>query len=343
MDCIANNEARGWSVEKLMADDSSWTAFPGGAPANVATALCKLGTSSAFCGCVGQDSDGDALKTLLKQEGVNVGLMQRSTLYPTRRVMVTRSKTGDREFGAFYDHRNAHEFADTLLRYNSTATDDDDSSQFTRDLDAILSSTKWMVSSTLSLAFEESAKSVTNIVDRGLKGGAKLLVDINWRPVFWPNTSESEARKSILELAQRAHIVKLTDDEAEWLFGISAAEALEHPDKVAKEGFPQALGVLVTAGEKGASYSCFGNSAQIEPFDVAVVETTGAGDAFTAGFLHSIIGGAEMDDPESLQDTIRFAAAVGALTCTSEGALAAQPTMDQVESFFIHGEKLWTS
>eukprot|EP00978_Attheya_sp_CCMP212_P040591 scaffold223350_cov41-Attheya_sp.AAC.1 len=146
MDCIANNEARGWSVEKLMADESSWTAFPGGAPANVATALCKLGTSSAFCGCVGQDSDGDALETLLKQEGVNVSLMQRSTLYPTRRVMVTRSKTGDREFGAFHDHRNAHEFADTLLRYNSTATnnDDDDSSQFTRDLDAILSSTEWM-------------------------------------------------------------------------------------------------------------------------------------------------------------------------------------------------------
>jgi len=336
LDCIANDDARGWSVEQLT-QKNAWTAFPGGAPANVATACVKLETFASFCGCVGTDADGDLLEHILSDAGVDVSLLQRTDKLPTRRVMVTRSLEGDREFGGFHDNRAADEFADCLL----------DASLLFPKADDVLKRCKWIVCSTLSLAFPKSSEAVKMLVEKGLQQGVKLLVDVNWRPVFWKQP-ESEARLEIMDLVQKAHVVKLTDEEAEWLFGIPAAEALDDPRRVHDE-FPEAEAVLVTAGEKGASYSLFGCTGQAEAFNVDVVETTGAGDAFTAGFLHalSMVG----DDVDSLSqkerqqlanDVIRFASAVGALTCTKEGAIAAQPTFDQVESFLIHGEKVWS-
>lgn len=339
LDCIATNEARGWSVDEITTKNA-WTAFPGGAPANVATALVKLGTPSALCACLGMDDDGDLLQSILTNTGVNTLLVQRTDKLPTRRVMVTRSIEGDREFGGFYDNRAADEFADSLLDAASIQAEE-----------LLLQRCQWIVCSTLSLAFPKSREAITQLVEHALQQNVKLLVDVNWRPVFWqPQHTESHARDTILQLVQKAHVVKLTDEEAEWLFGIP--DALENPTRVHDE-LSNAQAVLVTAGEKGASYSLFGCTGRVEAFHVPVVETTGAGDAFTAGFLHALCtipnrDNEEMDKlsqeekAEAANDVIRFASAVGALTCTKEGAIAAQPTLDQVESFLIHGEKVWS-
>lgn len=77
-------------------------------------------------------------------------------------------------------------------------------------------------------------------------------------------------------------------------------------------------------------------------FHVEAIETTGAGDGFLAGILHGLVlHDPAKTDPSVFKELVTLASAVGALTCTSEGAIAAQPTMAQVESFLIHGEKLW--
>lgn len=352
-DCIANDDARGFTVEEMV-KESKWTAFPGGAPANVAAACQKLGTTSSFCGCVGNDEDGDALQALLEGIGVDVTLMHRSAEdgSPTRRVMVTRSLEGDREFGGFYQGRSADEFADCHLNEDSLQLE-------AKEL--LISNAKWLVCSTLSLAFPQSAETIYSIIKQALYNGVRLYVDVNWRPVFWPNHKEEDARDEIYSLCQRAHIVKLTDEEAEWLLNVPAKKALADPLQIHKEFFPNALAVLVTAGEKGAAYSMLLGSdctGKVEPFDVKVVETTGAGDAFTAGFLHALLAlnddleellrssssSSSSDDnnmKETINDIVRFAAAVGALTCTKEGAIAAQPTFSEVESFLIHGFKVW--
>jgi len=331
-DCIATNSARGWTVEE-MEKKGEWKAFPGGAPANVATALCKLGTSAAFCGCVGEDEQGDSLVQLLKETGVDTSCVHRDGTYPTRRVMVTRSIEGDREFGGFYQGRGADQFADCQL----------DLSNLSSSLDLLVDDAEWIVSSTLSLAFPKSASSIRQLVENALSKNVKFFVDINWRPVFWPAGKEEEAKEEIMAFAQQATLVKLTDEEAEWLLGIPPSEALENPSCV-HEYFPSSAGIFVTAGEKGAAYSLGGSTGLIHPFRVPVQETTGAGDAFTAGILHvlsSIVWTLETDfsDGET-QDLVQFAAAVGALTCTREGAIAAQPTFQEVESFLIHGEKV---
>lgn len=324
-DCIATESDV--SAEEMMRD-GSFTAFPGGAPANVATALSKLGTSSAFAGCVGNDEEGNLLEELFIREKVDVTLLCRAS-YPTRRVLVTRTSNGERTFAGFYGNLPADAFADCHYEASSIFAND--------DAVAVIDRAKWLVCGTLSLAYDQTADTMRRIINRGLEGGAKLCVDINWRPVFWPADAETRARAEIFRFAQSAHVVKLTDEEAEWLLDISAAEALADPTLL-HQHFPSALAVLVTAGAKGASYSMLGHHGQIEPFQVNVVETTGAGDAFTAGFLHSAmeadIFGAHVREPlKAIDKIVHFASAVGALTCTLEGAIAAQPTLSNVESF----------
>ncbi len=92
----------------------SWTPYPGGAPANVACGLVKLGTTAGFIGCVGRDKAGDDLVALLESTGVDTTGVQRHPTAPTRQVYVTRSQAGERHFAGFGDIATT-EFADTRL------------------------------------------------------------------------------------------------------------------------------------------------------------------------------------------------------------------------------------
>jgi fructokinase len=146
-----------------------------------------------------------------------------------------------------------------------------------------------------------------------------VLVDVNWRPVFWEDPDQAPA--TIKPYVSKADIVKLSDEEAEWLFGLPASDALQHPDKVRPiswlpsqsqqiaaqhdcingtdwqvlEQLPQVKGVLVTAGGAGCSYAFKGAGGKIDytgivpVLKVDVDDTTGAGDAFLAGFLASLV------------------------------------------------------
>jgi fructokinase len=335
-DCIATDRARGWSVEHVVAENE-WKAFPGGANANVAAAFGKLNGAStaAFVGCVGDDADGRALLRELSQgAGVNVQGVQTRREYPTRRIMVTRSLDGDRAFGGFWGDLKADEFADAYLQADELFPAAGD----------VLKHAQWMVCGTLSLAFPVSANAIETLVHWGLQNcDVRLFVDVNWRPVIWNDTTytEDEIRCIILDFIARhkAHAVKLTDEEAEWLLGIPAAEALNDPSRV-HAAFPHAMAVLITAGEKGASYSMLGCAAFVKPCSVQIVETTGAGDAFSAGFLYqwmeleqALKAAPPQSQAKMVEQIIHFASAVGALTCTKEGAIAAQPLLADVETF----------
>ena len=73
----------------------------GGAPANVACALARLGTATAFVGCLGQDAIGEAFVELLTARGVDLSALQRDAARPSRIVLVRRDAAGDRQFGGF--------------------------------------------------------------------------------------------------------------------------------------------------------------------------------------------------------------------------------------------------
>lgn len=290
----------------------SWTPYPGGAPANVATALVKLGTSSGFIGCVGQDHLGESLVQLLRDIGVDGTGVQRHATAPTRGVYVVRSLTNDRSFAGFGDYPTT-EFADTHLQADQIPV-------------SLFESAEYLVLGTLEMAYPNSLHAIERALQLADEHYVKILLDVNWRPVFW--TDPAIAPQMIHDLMTRVDFLKLSDEEAEWLFDTTdpgaIAQRLEHVE-----------GVLVTAGEKGCAYYLSGNQGQVPVFRVEVEDTTGAGDSFVAGFLHQLCkhGVQQLTDPAIAHQMVTYASAVGALTTTRPGAIAAQPTAAEVEAF----------
>ncbi|NJP08851.1 MAG: carbohydrate kinase [Leptolyngbyaceae cyanobacterium RU_5_1] len=290
----------------------SWTPYPGGAPANVACALVKLGTPSGFIGCVGQDDLGDVLVKLLQDVGVNEAGVQRHRTAPTRGVYVVRSEAGDRTFAGFGDN-DTTEFADTHLQADQLPV-------------KLFESADFLVLGTLELAYPDSRAAIAHALDLADQYYAKVLLDVNWRPVFW--TDPEIAPQIIRDMLHHADFIKLSDEEADWLFETTDPGVIAHR-------LGSVEGVLVTAGEKGCAYCLGGNEGKLPAFSTQVVDTTGAGDSFVAGFLHQLCqqGLQSLENPKVARDVVRYASAVGALTTTKAGAIAAQPTAAEVETF----------
>ena len=118
---------------KSIAEVSSWTNYPGGAPANVACALVKLGIPSAFIGCIARDDLGQQLLQLLESIGVNIEGIQRNDLFPTRQVYVLRDRKGDRIFAGFGERPRVDERGVTLR--NASSAKESAPSKGTREFD----------------------------------------------------------------------------------------------------------------------------------------------------------------------------------------------------------------
>lgn len=291
---------------------ANWTPLPGGAPANVACALAKLGNSVEFIGAVGRDRWGDALIKLLVDMRVGHRGVQRRIKAPTRQVYVTQDAQGDRTFAGFSESDPAA-FADAHLFADALEAD-------------LFTGASFLVLGTLAMAYTDTRQSVERAVELAAAQGALVLVDVNWRPMFWPDPAEAPGR--VYPLLSKAQFIKVSDDEAEWLFGTVSALAIA-------QQLPHLKGVLVTAGAKGCQYWLMGNTGTLPGFAVDVEETTGAGDAFTAGFVHQLLhrGYQCLEDAAIARDVITYASAVGALTTTRPGAIAALPTPNEVEVF----------
>ncbi|WP_404787685.1 carbohydrate kinase [Altericista sp. CCNU0014] len=289
---------------------SSWTPYPGGAPANVACALARLGTPAAYLGCLGQDPEGDALASLLDALEVNLEGLQRHPQAPTRIVYVTRTLEGDRHFAGF-GKTDTTAFADAKLQASALP-------------EKLFQTARFLVLGTLALAYSSSREAIYRALELSKTYGLSRLVDLNWRPVFWPNPAE--AAPFIHGVLAQADFIKLAREEAELFFDSSDPQS-------AIERYPRVQGVFVTDGERGCRYWLKGIAGEEPAFAVKVVDTTGAGDAFTAGLLHQLCQQPDLKDPQTVRHIIRYASAVGALATTQAGAIAAQPTAAQVETF----------
>jgi fructokinase len=282
---------------------TSWTAFPGGAPANVACALVKMGDRSRFIGCVGNDEAGIKLAAKLADEGVNISGLQIHSTAPTRQVQVLRTADGDRIFGGFGDIPT-EEFADAQLS--------EVSAELFKDADFLLLGT-------LALAYPHSAASTWKAVDLAQVHGVEIMVDINWRPTFW--TSVEIAIPQMKQLLILADYVKFAREEAELIYGETSPQAL-------CQYLPKATGIFVTDGGNICEYWLDGVTGQQPAFSVTPVDTTGAGDAFVAGILHQLGAGTK-----SAAEIVRYASAAGALTTQQPGAIDSQPTDAQILGF----------
>ena len=278
----------------------------GGAPANVACGLARLGTSVAFAGRLGQDAIGEAFVSLFAERGVDTTLLQRDAERPTRIVLVRRSLEGERQFQGF-DGDQGVGFADQAL-----------------DSDALPQS-RWLLIGSLPLAVPMSASALLSVVRQARSQGTAIALDVNWRPTFWDVTADPEAgpsaaaKTAIQPLLQQAALIKLAREEALWFFNTDDPGAIQ-------QALPQRPDVVVTDGAEPVRWQLGADSGQQVAFQPpVVVDTTGAGDAFTAGLLHCWSA--------APQERIRFAAACGALVCGGAGGIDPQPTQAQVEAF----------
>lgn len=290
----------------------SWTPYPGGAPANVACGLVKLGTPAGFIGCIGKDEPGTTLVNLLDGIGVDTTGVQRHLTAPTRIVYVVRSHSGDRTFAGFGEYDTAT-FADAYLQAEQLPT-------------SLFETAEFLVLGTLEMAYPDSEAAIARAVQLANQHYLKILIDVNWRPVFWRD--EAEAMAKIHRLIAHADFLKLSDEEAEWLYQTADPGVIAHR-------LGNLEGVLVTAGERGCAYSLGGNEGKLSVFKVDVEDTTGAGDSFVAGFLHQLCqrGLRSLDDPAVAHQVVQYASAAGALTTLRPGAIAAQPTAAEIDAF----------
>jgi fructokinase len=303
-DLLANQS--GVSSDRVTA----WTALPGGAPANVACAVVKMGDRSSLIGCVGNDQAGIELADKLTSEGVDITGLQRHLTAPTRQVQVLRTVDGDRIFGGFGD----------------TPTDQFADAQLSEVPEALFAGADFLLVGTLALAYPHSASSTWKAVDLAQKQGVKIMVDVNWRPTFW--SSVEIAIPQIRQLLIQANYVKFAREEAELIYGKTSPKDL-------CQFLPKAAGIFVTDGGNICEYWLDGVTGQQPAFSVNPVDTTGAGDAFVAGILHQLGKG-----NQSAAAIVRYAAAAGALTTQQAGAIDAQPTDAEILGFLeLHQPK----
>ena len=310
VDCLADQ------LDVPLAAVQSWTTYPGGAPANVAAALAKLGSKSRFVGCVGNDESGRALVATLAEAGVDCDYATLHRSAPTRLVYVLRDRQGDRHFAAF-SQPDPTQFADAQFKPEWVAPESFKSVQF-------------LVMGTLGLAYPDTGQAMAQALHYAEAQFVKVVVDVNWRPMFWLDPAAAPA--VILEFLQHADFLKLSVDEARWLFGTD-------DPRVILQQLDQLEGVLITAGDAGCTYALGIHCGSVPAFEVDIEDTTGAGDAFLGGFLHQLCehGMDAMATPEAAKATVTYANAVGALATLRAGAIAAQPTHREVDAFlYLH-------
>jgi fructokinase len=294
----------GVSIDRV----ESWTAFAGGAPANVACGLVKLGTAAEFIGCVGQDLPGQALAAKLQAQGVGLQGLQYHPTAPTRQVQVLRSIDGDRTFAGFGGVATDH-FADAFLDVDGIPSD-------------LFTKAQFLVLGSISLAYPQSRMATWAAVRLAQQHQIKILVDVNWRPSFWPDSAAAVV--AIKELLAVADFVKFAQEEAVLLYQQTAPAQL-------RLLLPHAEGVIVSNGANSCCYSLWDETGEIPAFAVKAVDTTGAGDAFVAALVHQLSRG-----ERQAATIVRYAAAAGALTTLQPGAIDAQLTAAAVESFLTN-------
>ena len=292
----------------------------GGAPANVACALARLGTAAAFVGRLGSDAIGAGFQQLMAERGVNLSGLQRDSSRPSRIVLVRRDASGDRSFGGFAGDQGDG-FADQALEASGVKA----------ALPPLLVGARWLQIGTIPLASESSAAALMVAAQLAAAADVAIALDVNWRPTFWDASAPVDAGPTpaavaaIQPLLEQAGLIKLAAEEAQWLFG-------SRDPAVIRAGLPQHPAVVVTDGGAQVAW-CFGSSSGVMPvYPVAVMDSTGAGDAFLAGLLHQLRLQPQLLDGGSAE-AVRFASACGALVCGGAGAIDPQPTQQQVEQF----------
>ena len=274
-------------------------ANPGGAPCNFLAALTKYGMQTAFLGKVGDDTFGHLLVGTMNQAGIETkGIIVDPSVFTTL-AFVTFDETGDRSFS--FARKPG---ADTQLSWEEVDR-------------AMIDDAKVFHFGTLSLTGEPARTTTQKAVAYAKEKGKLITCDPNLRKPLW--VSMEEAKEQILWSLQQADVVKISDDEVDFLWGCSPEEGA---DKLLKE-FGVSL-AMVTLGPKGCLLKTANAVCNVSGPKVNPVDTTGAGDIFGGSAVSRLLDlGKDIADltEEDLAFIGRFATTAASLSTEFIGGI----------------------
>lgn len=283
-------------------------ANPGGAPCNVLAMLTKLGHKTAFIGKVGDDFFGKQLKEAIEEVGIDsTGLCMDKEIHTTL-AMVHTYPDGDRDF-SFYRNPGA----DMMLKESEVKEE-------------LIKESKLFHFGTLSMTHEDVRKATKKAIQIAEEAGDIISFDPNLREPLW--NSLDEAKEQILYGLSHCHILKISDNEIQWLTGQE-----DYTDGVnwILERYQIPL-ILVSMGKEGSRAYYGGKMVEVKPFiQKNTIETTGAGDTFCGCVLHYICEhGLEKLTEENLFEMLQFANAAASIITTRKGALRVMPEEKEI-------------
>ncbi|MBU1323014.1 carbohydrate kinase [Patescibacteria group bacterium] len=279
----------------------------GGAPANTASGLAKLGLPVSFIGKVGQDPFGYFLKRELDTYKVNTKKLVMSETGTTTLALVSLTKQGDRDF---FFIRGVH---DKILPSEVELPKNTGIFHF----------------GSLTQTTVQASKATDKLISQAIKAGAILSYDPNIREFLWGDLKR--AKLVILDTAKKVNILKVNEEEAELLSGI------KNPQRAAEKLFRDNLDILIiTLANKGCYYKTKKYEGLIPTIKVKVVDTTGAGDAFNAGLISGLYEAKKRASELSkieLEKILKRAVIIGTLTTTKKGAVTAFPNKNEITKY----------
>lgn len=289
-----------------------WEANPGGAPCNVLAMLKKLGKHVSFIGKIGADVYGRQLKAAVEEVGIGTEGLCIDTTTHTTLAIVSKLPNGDRDF-AFYRNPGA----DMMLSPSDVNKE-------------LLQSAKIFHFGTLSMTHEGVKKATKFAVQEAKNSGALISFDPNFRPPLW------EKETDMLSAAKWGFsfcdVLKISDNEIQLLTG---EQEIQKATSILLSTYPNIRLLSVTMGPDG-SYTAYNGKLLYSPAILSkhTVETTGAGDTYTACVLNFLLeNGLENLSDESILSMMNFAAAAASLVTTKKGALRVMPTKEEVLNF----------
>ena len=288
----------------------------GGAPANVAVAVARLGGNAEFIGMLGADMFGDFLLESLRAANVGVSHVQRTQDAPTALAFVALDAHGERSFSFYRPPAADLLFCDADLS------------------DQAFDGARVLHVCSNSMTEAGIADTTLAAMRRARRASVLVSFDMNLRPALWPRDTDPAPR--IWNALALADVVKLSREELDFLVAASGDEAgvLQHLWKGA------ARLLVITDGARALRWLTPLGQGVVETFPVTTVDSTAAGDAFTGGLLLGLatrgIVPASLpsfaSDPQALHDVLRFAAACGAFAATRPGSFVAMPTRADAEA-----------
>lgn len=267
---------------------------PGGAPANVAVGIARLGGQSAFIGRVGNDPFGRFMRQTLLKEKVDVEWMRLDPLHRTSTVVVDLDESGERSF-TFMVRPSADLF---LTQEDLPCFQEGD----------------WLHVCSIALSAQPSRTTTFQAMAAIKAAGGYISFDPNIRPDLWQD--ENSLRECLMQAMRKADVVKLSVEELTFLSGLDELE----PALALVVSQSQSPLVLVTKGKEGVVAWHDGALTAYSAAPVVSVDTTGAGDAFVAGLLYGLV-----NHTGDLPTILTLAQRCGALATTSKGAMTALP------------------